>query len=85
VLPPKFFVSGISIAIASMLSMRMLSPGAPSRSVSLPPRFSPAVFTSRQRSVKTAKGSYCAVQPPSITSSLPVTKLDSSEARYRTP
>ena len=28
---------------------------------------------------------YCAVQPPSMTSSLPVTNDDSSEARYRTP
>ena len=28
---------------------------------------------------------YCAVQPPSITSSLPVTNEASSDARYRTP
>jgi hypothetical protein len=28
---------------------------------------------------------YCAVQPPSMTSSLPVMNADSSEARYRTP
>ena len=28
---------------------------------------------------------YCAVQPPSMTSSLPVTNDDSSDARYRTP
>ena len=28
---------------------------------------------------------YCAVQPPSITSSLPVTKDDSSDAKYSTP
>jgi hypothetical protein len=28
---------------------------------------------------------HCAVEPPSMTSSLPVTKDDSSEARYSTP
>ena len=29
--------------------------------------------------------SYCATQPPSMTSSLPVTKDASSDARYSTP
>ena len=28
---------------------------------------------------------YCAVQPPAMTSSLPVTQDDSSEAKYKTP
>jgi len=70
-----------SLGTAKLLCARGTGPARPA----LHPRGAPVDGSRRERVGSVQRPRYCAVQPPSITSSLPVTNEDSSEARYRTP